>query len=81
MNNRGDHRMVLMREERRVLVHRERRAFLRRLDEHFRVVELDIRPDNIGGDTGDTLVYNEARERRALELDIVAVQQAVSACR
>jgi hypothetical protein len=75
MDDRGDHRMVVVGKERRVLMHRERGALLRWLDEHLRVVKLDVGADDVGGDGCKPLVDDQPRERRALKLDVVAVLQ------
>jgi hypothetical protein len=50
MNDHRDHRMVLVREVGIVLVHRKRRAVLRRLDEHLRMMQLDVRTDDAPSD-------------------------------
>ena len=72
---RGEHRVPLVREVRVVLVHRERRSLLRRLDQHLRVVELHVRPDQRRQDRRQPRVARGAREGGVVVLHVVEALQ------
>jgi sugar diacid utilization regulator len=75
MHHRRQDTVLFVWEERVVLMQREWRTAFRRLDEQLRVVQLDVRADEIGDRIHQAWIGQQAGERANLELGVVAVQQ------
>src|SRR6266699_3307426 len=75
VKNGCDHTVVLMREERIILMHGKWRSLLRWLDKHFIVVKLHVwTPNDLCRNPGNALIREQPTESSRVKLDIMAMQ-------
>ena len=71
--------MSLVLEIRHILVHGKGRADLWRFDEELGVVQLHVRPDDIGGTLHQSRISHHATKQRRVELHVVTAVQRTRA--